>query len=102
MLSIVEIAGFQYKVKEGMKFKVPSIDSEVGSTVEFDKVLLREKDGNVEVGKPYVENAKVVAEVVSHGKYPKVIHYVYRRRKDMDKKRGHRQPYTEILIKEIK
>ncbi len=102
MFSIVEIKGFQFKVEEGDVLKVPSIKAEVGEKVEFDRVLLKGDEGNYQVGKPYVENSKVVAEILSHGKHPKVIHFVYRKRKDSKKKKGHRQPYTEIKILEIK
>lgn len=101
MFSVVEIGGFQYKVKVGDKFKVPQISQEPGSKVEIDKVLLKTEDGKTVFGKPYVEGSKIVAEIVKHGRYPKVIHYFYRRRKDSDKKRGHRQTFTEITIKEI-
>ena len=103
MYAIIDDRGKQYKVKEGDVLKVPTIEAKEGEKVEFDKILLKEgEEGKVLLGKPYVEGSKVVAEVVAHGKYPKVIHFFYRRRKDSMKKKGHRQPYTEIKILEIK
>ena len=100
MYAIVEINGQQFKVEEGKKLFVNHIkDSEEGQTVEFDKVLLVENGGSVTVGAPTVEGAKVVAEV----KKPlvKVIVFKMKRRKDYRKKNGHRQQFTEVVIKSV-
>lgn len=102
MLGIVEIAGFQYKVEKDMVFKVPTIDAEVGSKVTFDKVLLKSEDGKIELGKPTVAGASVEVEILEHNRYKKVINFIYRRRKDSAKKKGHRQAYTVIKVLEIK
>jgi len=98
MLAIVEINGFQYKIEKDMVFKVPTVDAEVGATVNFDKVLLKSEDGKIELGKPYVDGASVDVEVVEHNRYKKVINFIYRRRKDSAKKKGHRQSYTKIKV----
>jgi len=77
-------------------------DAENGATVEFDKVLLVDKDGAVTVGAPTVEGAKVVCEVVSHlVKGDKVIVFHKKRRKGYRKRNGHRQQFTELNIKEV-
>lgn len=102
MLGIVEIAGFQYKVEKDMIFKVPSIDAAEGDKVTFDKVLLTSDNGNVSLGKPYVDGASVEVEVVAHGRYKKVINFIYRRRKDSRKKKGHRQDFTTVKVTDIK
>ena len=71
-------------------------------TVEFDKVLLVDKDGSITVGAPAVEGAKVVVEVVNPlVKGDKVIVFKMKRRKDFRKKNGHRQQYTQVEIKSI-
>ena len=67
MYAIVEINGQQFKAEAGKKLFVHHIqNAENGATVEFDKVLLVDKDGNITVGAPTVEGAKVVCQVVSN------------------------------------
>ena len=103
MYAIVEINGQQFKAEEGKKLFVHHIkDVEAGKTVEFDKVLLVDKDGAITVGAPTVEGAKVVVEVVNPlVKGDKVIVFKMKRRKDYRKKNGHREQFTEIAIKEV-
>lgn len=103
MYAIVEINGQQFKAEEGKKLFVHHIkDVEAGKTVEFDKVLLVDKDGAVTVGAPTVEGAKVVVEVVSPlVKGDKVIVFKMKRRKDYRKKNGHRAQFTEVAIKSV-
>ncbi len=103
MYAIVEINGQQFKVEQGMKLYVHHIkDVEAGKTVEFDKVLLVDKEGAVTVGAPTVEGAKVVVEVVNPlVKGDKVIVFKMKRRKDYRKKNGHRSHFTQVEIKSI-
>ena len=103
MYAIVEINGQQFKAEQGKKLFVNHIrDAKAGESVEFDKVLLVDKDGSVQVGTPTVEGAKVVCEVVSPlVKGDKVIVFKMKRRKDYRKKNGHRAQFTEILIKQV-
>ena len=103
MYAIVEINGQQFKAEAGKKLFVHHIqNAENGATVEFDKVLLVDKDGNVTVGAPTVEGAKVVCEVVSHlVKGDKVLVFHKKRRKGYRKLNGHRQQFTEVSVKEI-
>ena len=103
MYAIVEINGQQFKVEEGKKLFVNRLkDAEAGKTVEFDKVLLVDNNGTVTVGAPTVSGAKVVVEVVNPlVKGDKVIVFKMKRRKDYRKKNGHRQQYTEIVIKSV-
>ena len=101
MYAIVEINGQQFKAEEGKKLFVHHIkDIEAGQTVEFDKVLLVDKDGAITVGAPAVEGAKVVVEVVLV-KGDKVIVFKMKRRKDYRKKNGHRAQFTEVSIKSV-
>ena len=103
MYAIVEINGQQFKAEEGKKLFVHHIkDVEAGKTVEFDKVLLVDKDGAITVGAPTVEGAKVVVEVVNPlVKGDKVIVFKMKRRKDYRKKNGHRAQVTEVTIKSV-
>ena len=103
MYVIVEINGQQFKAEAGKRMYVHHIqDAENGATVEFDKVLLVDKDGAVTVGAPTVEGAKVVCEVISYlVKGDKVIVFHKKRRKGYRKRNGHRQQFTELNIKEV-
>ena len=103
MYAIVEINGQQFKAEEGKKLFVHHMkDVEAGKTVEFDKVLLVDNNGAITVGAPTVEGAKVVAEVVNPlVKGDKVIVFKMKRRKDYRKKNGHREQFTEIVIKSV-
>lgn len=95
--------GQQFKVEQGQKLFVHHIqNSEVGQTVEFDKVLLVDNDGAVTVGAPTVEGAKVVVEVVNPlVKGDKVIVFKMKRRKDSRKRNGHREQFTQVEVKSI-
>lgn len=102
MYAIVEILGQQFKVEQGKKLFVHRMsEAERGATVEFDKVLLIDSDGEVSVGTPVLDGAKVVCEVVSHVRGEKVIVFHKKRRKGYRKRNGHRQDFTELTIKEI-
>ena len=103
MYAIVEINGQQFKVEQGMKLYVHHIkDVEAGKTVEFDKVLLVDKEGAVTVGAPTVEGAKVVVEVVNPlVKGDKVIVFKMKRRQDYRKKNGHRAQFTQVEVKQV-
>ena len=103
MYAIVEINGQQFKVEQGRKMFVHHIkDAESGATVEFDRVLLIDADGQITVGTPTVGGAKVVCEIVSPlVKGEKVLVFHKKRRKGHRKLNGHRQQFTEVSIKEI-
>ena len=103
MYVIAEIQGQQFKVEAGKKLFVHHIQNvESGATVEFDRVLLVDKDGAITVGVPTVEGAKVVCEVVSPlVKGDKVLVFHKKRRKGYRKLKGHREQFTELAIKEV-
>ena len=103
MYAIVEINGQQFKAEAGRRLFVHHIqNTENGATVEFDKVLLVDKDGNITVGSPVVEGAKVVCEVKSPlVKGDKVIVFKKKRRKGYRVRNGHRQQFTELTVKEV-
>ena len=103
MYAIVESNGQQFKAEAGQKLFVHHIqNAENGATVEFDKVLLVDKDGNVTVGAPTVDGAKVVCQIVSSlVKGDKVLVFHKKRRKGHRKLNGHRQQFTELTITEV-
>ena len=103
MYAIVEVLGQQFKVEAGRKLFVHRMEeAERGSQIELDKVLLIDNEGNITVGAATIEGAKVVAEVVSHVRGEKVLVFHKKRRKGYRKLNGHRQNFTELMIKEIK
>jgi large subunit ribosomal protein L21 len=101
MYAIIETGGKQYRVQEGDTLFIEKLDVTQGDTVEFDKVLVLSKDGQLTVGSPAVNGAKVSATVVENGKAPKIIVFKYKSKKDYRKKQGHRQPYTKVRIESI-
>lgn len=103
MYAIVEIQGQQFKAEEGKKLFVHYLaGKEAGETVEFDKVLLLDNDGAVTVGAPTVDGAKVVCEVKTElVKGDRVIVFKKKRRKGYRKLNGHRQCFTELVIKNV-
>ena len=102
MYAIIESCGKQYKVSEGDVIFFEKLDVEEGKTVTFDNVVLVSEGENVEVGNPYVKNAKVEGKVVSHGKGKKILVYKYKAKKNYRRTQGHRQPYTKVEITKIK
>ncbi|TCO79018.1 50S ribosomal protein L21 [Marinisporobacter balticus] len=101
MYAIIETGGKQYRVQEGDTLFVEKLEVNAGEALEFDKVLAVSKEGQLSLGAPVVEGAKVSATVVENGKAKKVIVFKYKAKKDYRKKQGHRQPYTKIKIEKI-
>ena len=101
MYAIVNIAGKQFKVTQEQKLYVPLLQSEVGSTVEFDNVMLFSDDKGITVGSPIVEGKKVTATVIEHMQDEKVLVFKKKRRKGYRKMVGHRQQFTQIEINTI-
>ncbi|MBK7872799.1 MAG: 50S ribosomal protein L21 [Saprospiraceae bacterium] len=102
MFAIVTIAGQQFKVEEGQEIFVHQLEATEGDQISFDQVLLVEKgEGNVTVGKPTLNAAKVNATVLGHQKGDKVIVFKKKRRKGYRVKNGHRQSFTKIKIDSI-
>ena len=98
MYAIVEIAGQQFKVEKDQQIFVHRLDSEEGSKIDFDKVLLLDDTGTVNVGAPVITGAKVTAKVLEHLKGDKVIVFKKKRRKGYKVKNGHRQYLTKLEI----
>ena len=101
MFAVIKTGGKQYKVSEGDLLDVEKLDKKEGEEVVFNEVLLVEDD-ETKIGKPTVEKASVKAEVVKQDREDKKIVYKYKPKKRQRKKKGHRQPFSRIEIKEIK
>jgi len=101
MYAIIEACGRQYKVSEGDVVFFEKLNEEVGKKVSFDKVVLLSNDGKVEVGNPYVANAKVDGKVVSQGRGKKIVVFKYKAKKNERRTLGHRQDYTKVEITSI-
>lgn len=101
--AVVKIAGKQYLVRPGTKLKVDKIEPpQKDDTFKFSEVLLYGDEKTIEVGRPFVKDASVSAEFSGTKKAKKVIVFHYGPKTRRRVKKGHRQPYSEILIKEIK
>lgn len=101
MYAVISTGGKQYRVQEGDVLRVEKLDAEQGATIDFDKLLMVGAGDDVNVGTPYVEGGKVSAEIQAHGRGDKIEIVKFRRRKHHRKQMGHRQSYTELLIKKI-
>ena len=98
MYAVIQSGGKQHRVSDGLVLKLEKINSETGATIDFDKILMVADGENISIGKPYVDGAKVSAEIVSHGRGKKVKIIKFKRRKHHMKQMGHRQWYTEVKI----
>ncbi|EKB57965.1 50S ribosomal protein L21 [Falseniella ignava] len=100
MYAIIKTGGKQLKVEVGQTIFVEKLDAAEGDKVTFDEVVFVGGD-SVKVGKPFVEGATVEATVEKQGRGKKVTIFKYRRRKDSSSKKGHRQPYTKLVVDAI-
>ncbi len=98
MYAVFQSGGKQHRVTEGQTVRLEKLELEVGATVEFDNVLMIADGENINVGAPYVAGGKVVAEVVTQARAPKVTIVKFKRRKHSRKQAGHRQWFTEVKI----
>ena len=101
MYAIIETGGKQYRVQEGDTLFIEKLPVEADSEVVFDKVIAVGNDGDLKIGAPIVEGAKVVAKAIKNGKAKKITVFTYRPKKDSKRKMGHRQPYTKVEITSI-
>ena len=101
MYAVIKTGGKQHKVSEGDVLAVEKVAGSAGDTVVFDDVLMVSKDSDVRIGTPVVPGAKVVAEIIAQAKAPKITVFKMKRRKGFHKKTGHRQPLTQMKVKEI-
>ncbi len=99
MYAVISTGGKQYRISEGDVLRVEKLPGEVGSDVTFD-VLLLAGDDAPKIGQPLVNGAKVVAKIVGQKKQRRVVHF-RKEKEGWTRRRGHRQPYTEVKITSI-
>ncbi|HJP35596.1 MAG TPA: 50S ribosomal protein L21 [Gammaproteobacteria bacterium] len=95
---VIKTGGKQYRVSEGDKLDVESLDAAPGDKIEFPEVLLVRDGDTLEVGTPLVEGAKVTATVLEHGRGEKIRIVKFKRRKQYRRQMGHRQNFTRVEI----
>ncbi len=100
MYAVIKTGGKQYRVTQGDRVKVELLTGEVGGKVSFEALMIG-GEGEAKVGAPVVKGAAVEGEIVSHGKHKKQVHF-RKKKEGWTKKRGHRQPFTELLITAVR
>jgi large subunit ribosomal protein L21 len=100
MYAVIRTGGKQYRVAQGDRLRIEKLAGDPGGKVNFE-VLLLGGDGAAKIGKPVIDGAAVEGEIVSQGKHKKVIHF-RKKKEGWTKKRGHRQPYTEVVITAVR
>ncbi len=98
MFAVFLSGGKQHRVTEGDVLRLELLDAEPGEEVVFDKVLLVANGNDVNVGQPYVDGSRIMAEVVGHERAKKIRVIKFKRRKNYMRRQGHRQWYTEVRI----
>ena len=101
MYAVIKTGGKQYKVVAGKKYKIEQIPADIGSEITIDQVLAVGEGESIRFGTPLVEGATVQATVVTQGRHPKIKVFKMRRRKNYQRRQGHRQNYTELEITAI-
>jgi len=100
MYAVIRTGGKQYRISEGDVLRVEKLVGEVGSDVTFDEVLLIGGTEAPKIGQPRVNGAKVIAKIVAQDRHRRVIHF-RKEKEGWARRRGHRQPYTEVKITSI-
>jgi large subunit ribosomal protein L21 len=101
MYAIFRALGKQFRAEKGKLIQLPLMHAEPGTTITFDEVLLSSDGTTIRAGSPLVNGASVTAEVVRTGKEAKIFVWKFKRRKNIRKKTGHRQKYTEVRITDL-
>lgn len=106
--AVIQTGGKQYKVKKGDEIKIEKILGDRGTTLKegdkvvFDKVLLVDNGSDTTIGTPFIDKAKVTATITKVGVLPKVNVIKYKQKSKYFKKNGHKQPYFQVKIEEVK
>lgn len=100
-LAVIKTGGKQYLVNPGQRIKIEKIEAKDGDVFRFDQVLLLGVGDEVTVGTPVVSGARVEARVLRQGRGRKIVVFKYHAKTRYRKKKGHRQPFTELQIEKI-
>ncbi|MBU1136913.1 50S ribosomal protein L21 [Patescibacteria group bacterium] len=101
MFAVIKTGGKQYLVSVGDKIKIEKLDIAEGKDIVFDEVLLVASDKTTKIGTPLVKGATVKGKIIQQGRAKKVIVFRYKPKKRQQKKKGHRQPFSEVEITKI-
>ncbi len=101
MFAIVKSKGRQYRVREGQQIRLPRHDQAPGEELVLDSVLAVGQEDDTRVGSPYVQDARVICDVLEHGRGKKIIVFKKKKRKGYSKKQGHRQDFTAVKVRSI-
>lgn len=99
--AVIQTGGKQYRVSPGARIKVEKLTAEPGAEISFNNVLLAADGDAVKIGTPYLSGATVEGKVLAQGRARKVIVFKYHSKTRYKKKKGHRQPFTEVQITKI-
>ena len=101
LYAIAETSGQQFWFEVDKYYDIDRLNAKEKDKIYIDKILLIKDKENVSIGKPYVKNAKIELEVVSHKRDKKIIVYKMRPKKKTRRKMGHRQELTRVMVKSI-
>lgn len=101
MHAVIKTGGKQYRVKPGDTLNIEKLEIDAGQEVSFDEVLLISDESGIKVGNPHLVGAKVIGNVLEHGRAKKIRVIHFKRRKHHLKRKGHRQSFTKVQIVEI-
>jgi len=99
--AVIRTGGKQYRVAPGDVVRVERVEGDIGATVSFDQVLLAATDNGVLVGRPLVDGARVLAQILEQGRARKILVFKKKRRKNYRRRRGHRQSITTVRVTDI-
>jgi len=99
--AVISAGGKQHRVAVGDHIRVEKIEAGVGDKVTFDQVLALQTEAGLKIGKPVLQGAKVVGRVLAHDKAKKILVFKKKKRKQYRRTRGHRQPFTAVVVEEI-
>ena len=99
--AIIEISGRQFWIEPGKYYDFNRIPTELGKQIKLNRVLLLNDEGNVLVGRPYLESVQITGKILEHLRGKKTIVYKMRPKKKTRRKQGHRQELTRVLIEDI-
>lgn len=100
MYAIIAAGGKQLRVSEGDIIRIERLDAAAEQAVQFPVLAMRSEDGFT-VGEPVLESVRVVGRVLGHGRHKKVLAFRYKPKKNVRRRRGHRQPFTRVMIEKI-
>jgi large subunit ribosomal protein L21 len=101
MYAVIETGGKQYRVAPGQTIEVETLAGDIGSAVEFDRVLAISNDANEMVLGDALKTARVRGTIAAHGRGDKIIVFKFKRKKQYKRTIGHRQNFTRVQVQEI-